>query len=282
MRFGTHRLNYFWGVARGSMLHATNALIMVCMVEPMLWLLVMFSYSRYSPQARSRPFLFYLAVQLAVSALSVPFLFVVVTSSGPRSAEMMALYTPLFWLGEILSGVFAVATLRDILKRLLSVVPALQRVALIAFQWVLVIGIFMILSRMVGESGQASLTGELATLANGLNLTQLVLLLPLLPFTLSVQRTLRSHIQDMMMGLAVLAASSSVLYVGYHANGELSSAGAVISGHIILIATLIFWCRCFVAQGRREVPVTISMDSKLVRWSEQLRTLEGKSTEHLQ
>ena len=84
------------------------------------------------------------------------------------------------------------------------------------------------------------------------------------------------------MGLAVLAASSSVLYVAYHADGELTSAAAVISGHIILIATLIFWCRCFVMQGRREIPVTISIDSKLVRWSEQLRSVEGKSTEHRQ
>ncbi len=261
------------------MLHATNALMMACMVEPMLWLLATFSYSRFSPGTRSRAFLFYLAAQLAASALAVPVLFLLVTSSGARSADMLAAYTPIFWSGAIVSGVFALATLRGMLKQLLSVVPSLQRIALIGFQWILVIAIFVIVSRMLGESEWATWTGELATLANGMNVMQLVLLLPLLPFTLAVQRTLRSHIQDVMMGLAVLAASNIVLGVAYHAHGELSSAAAVISGHIILIATLIFWCRCFVAQGRREVPITISIDSKLVRWSEQLRTLEGEPPE---
>lgn len=262
------------------MLHAVNTLIMACMVEPMLWILVIFSYSRFRPAAKSLPFLLYLVTQLLISALSIPLLFVLVTSRGARSAEMLAIYTPIFWLGGIVSGGFAIAALRDILKQLLSSLPALQRIALITFQWILVVAVFVIISRTVGEIGRASLASELATMAEGVNVTQLVLLLPLLPFTFSVQRRLRSHFQDMMMGLAVLAATDYVLYVAYHFNGELSTVGAVLSGHIILIATLIFWCRCFVTQEQREIPLTISIDSKLVRWSEQLSVLNTKSPEH--
>lgn len=263
------------------MLHSVSALMMACMVEPMLWFLALFSYARFSPWIRTRPFLFYFAAQMAAAALSLPVLFLIVTSSGARSAALLGVYTQIFWWGSIVSGLFAIATLRDILKRLLTVVPPLQRIALIAFQWIMVIAVFITLSRMLSESTGVTWTKELATLSNGINGTQLVLLLPLLPFTLSVQRTLRSHFQDVMMGLAVLAASSSVLSVVYHRNGELSAAAAVVAGHIVLIATLIFWCRCFAMQGRRDNPVTISIDSKLVRWSEQLRVLDTKPPEHL-
>lgn len=261
------------------MLHAMNTLTMACMVEPILWLLAVFSYSRFAPSSTSRAFLFYLATQTVVSALSVPVVYLLVTSTGSETARFMVIYTQIYWWGLIVSGVLAIATLREILKRLLSSLAALQRIALITFQWILVIAVFVILSRMVSEVGQVPLRGELATLAEGVNLTQLVLLLPLLPFTFSVQRTLRSHIQDIMMGLAVLAASNSVLNFTYHARGELSSAAAVVSGHIILIATLIFWSRCLVRQGRREAPLTISIDSKLVRLSEKLRALDHASAE---
>jgi hypothetical protein len=257
------------------MLHAVNVLIMVCMVEPMLWLLAIFSYSRFSPSVNTRSFLFYLATQLVLSVISLPVFFVVVNSSGPRSSALLAVYTPIFWSGTIIAGVFAIATLHDILKQLLAVVPALQRIALIGFQWMLVIAVFVILSRVLGEWGRSTLVKELATLSNGINLTQLVLLLPLLPFTMSVQRKLRSHIQDLMIGLAVLGASSSALGFAYHADGELSSAAAVVAGHFILIATLVFWCRCFVVQDRHEVPVMLSIDSKLVRLSEQLKGFDG-------
>ena len=259
------------------MLHAMNMLTMACMVEPILWLVVLFSYSRIAPSYKSRPFFFYLATQLVVSVISVPIVYLLLTSTGTGTAGIIVVYTQIYWLGLIASGVLAIATLREILGRLLSPLVSLQRIALIIFQWILVIATFVILSRMAGEVGQLPLRGELATLAEGVNLTQLVLLVPLLPFTFSVQRTLRSHIQDIMMGLAMLAASSSVLNLSYHARGELSSAAAVVSGHIILIATLIFWSRCLVVQGRREVPLTISIDSKLVRLGEKLRALDQAS-----
>jgi hypothetical protein len=261
------------------MLHAVNLLIMVCMVEPMLWILTIFSYLRFSPAVHSRSFVLYMATQLAVSAVSLPVVLMLLTSAASQRAGILAVWTPILWLGAAVSGAFSIAALRDILKRLLSSLPALQRIALITFQWILVAAVFIILSRVVGKIGRASLTGELATLAEGINLTQLVLLLPLLPFTFSVQRTLRSHIQDMMMGLAVLSASESILSLVYHVNGEISSVAAVLAGHIIVIATLAFWCRCFVAQERREVPLTISIDSKLVRLSEKLRVLDPASTD---
>jgi hypothetical protein len=255
------------------MLHAMNTLSMACMVEPILWFLALFTYSRFTPRANSVYFLLYLATQLAASALSVPVLFWLVTWDGHRSPGLVELYTQMFWWGAIFSGFFAIAALRDILKRLLTSLVGLQRVALITFQWMLVVACFVILDRMVSKSGQVGLVAELAILANGISVTQLVLLLPILPFTFIERRSLRSHFQDVMMGLGILAASSSVLGIIFHTGGRLSS-GAVVAGQIILVTTLIFWICCFANQERQEHPRMLSVDSKLVRWSEWLRMLD--------
>lgn len=259
------------------MLHAMNTLSMACMVEPILWFLALFSYSHYKLQAHIFSFRFYLATQLAVSALSVPMLFLLLGSSGTRSHVLLQAYMELYWYGSILAGVFAIAAIRSILKRLLGSLVGLQRVALIAFQWLLVAAIFVVLDRMLAHSAHTSLDQQLAIVSYGISVSELVLLLLIVPFTFILRRSVRSHFQDLMMGLAILAISKSVLGMAFHENGELWSGAAAVAGHLILVTTLVFWISCFVTQEKVEPPRVLSIDSKLVRWSERLRVLDRAS-----
>ncbi|MCL5263488.1 MAG: hypothetical protein M1568_04395 [Acidobacteria bacterium] len=259
------------------MLHAMNTLSMACMVEPILWFLALFSYSHFSSKMHFFSFRLYLAAQLAVSALSVPVLFLFLSSHGPAANRLMVLYTQIFWSGSVLAGMIALAVLRGILKRFLASLVGLQRVALVTFQWLLVVAFFVILDRMLADSGHATLENELAILSYGISLTQLVLLALLMPFTFIVRRSLRSHLQDLMMGLAMLATSNSVLGIFFHAEGALGSGAAAVTGHVVLVTTLIFWICCFVTEEKAEHPRMLPIDSKLVRWSEKLRLLDRSS-----
>lgn len=259
------------------MLHAMNTLSMACMVEPILWFLALFSYARFTSKVHITSFGFYLATQLAVSALSVPVLLLVLRSDGARSHDLLQTYMQLYWWGSIAAGVFAVAALRSILKRLLGSLVGLQRVALVTFQWLLVIAFFVILDRMLTDSVHTTLDQQLSIVAYGISIFELVLLLLLVPFTFILRRSLRSHFQDLMMGLAMLALSNSVLGIAFHANGAFASGAAAVAGHVILVTTLVFWISCFVTQQKAEPPQMISIDSELVRWSERLRVLDRAS-----
>lgn len=261
------------------MLHAMNTLSMACMVEPILWFLALFSYSRFAWRANFIWFRYYLATQLAVSALSVPLIFLMLRSGGASSHDLLVGYLQLYWGGSILSGVFAVASLRSILRRLLGSLVGIQRVALVTFQWLLVLAIFVILDRMLAHSDHTSLDEQIAIVSYGISTFELILLLLLVPFTFILRRSLRSHFQDLMMGLAILAISNNVLGMAFHAGRMLSSGVAAVAEHVILVTTLVFWISCFAAQQKAEPPQTLSIDSKLVRWSEQLRVLDRASVD---
>lgn len=261
------------------MLHAMNTLSMACIVEPILWFLVLFSYSRLPLSGHIPSFRYYLATELAVSSLSVPILFLLLRSNGSGSRDLLQFYLQLYWWGSILAGVFAIAALRSILKRLLRSLVGLQRVALIAFQWLLVIAFFVILNRMLAHSMLTSLDQQLAIVSYGISIFELVLLLLLVPFTFILRRSLRSHLQDLMMGLAILATSNSVLGVVFHANDALASGAAAVARHVILVTTLVFWISCFVKKQAEEAPRMLPINSKLVRLSERLRVLDRASAD---
>jgi len=259
------------------MLHAMNTLSMACMVEPILWFLALFSYSRFTSKTHFFSFRLYLASQLAVSALSVPVIFLLISSSGTTTGWLWVVYRQIFWWGAILAGIFAIAVLRDILQRLLTALAGLQRVSLATFQWILVVSFFVILDQVLANSAHTTLEGQLAIVSYGLSLTELVLLLLLVPFTYIVRRSLRSHFQDVMMGLTILALSNSLLGIFLWGNTELASGAAVATSHVVLVTTLIFWICCFVAEEKVDHPHMLSIDSRLVRWSEKLRVLDRRS-----
>lgn len=262
------------------MLHAMNTLSMACMVEPILWFLALFSYSRFAWRASIFWFRYYLAAQLAVSALSVPLVFLMLRSEGGGSHDLLLGYVQLYWGGSILAGVFAVASIRSILKRLLGSLVGIQRVALVTFQWLLVLAIFLVLDRMLAQSTDTSLDQQLAIVSYGISVFELVLLMLLVPFTFILRRSLRSHFQDLMIGLAILATSNTVLGMAFHGSRLLSSGGAAaVADHVILVTTLVFWISCFATQQQAEPPRMLSIDSKLVRWSERLRVLDRASAD---
>lgn len=255
-------------------MYAMSTLSMACMVEPVLWFLALYSYSRFTSKGNVFSFRLYLTVQLAISALSVPVLFMALSSDGPAGTLVLAQYTRIFWLGGILSGLLAIVVIRAILKGVLGSLVGLQRVSLVAFQWVVVLGFFVTLDRVIAGAGTLPLSSELQIVFIGICITQLVLLLLVVPFTFLVRRSLRSCYQDVMMGLAILAVSNSVLGLTLHLDAGFASGAFAVTDHIVLVTTLIFWVCCFVTEEKMERPRLLPINSKLVRWNERLRVLQ--------
>ncbi len=259
------------------MLHGLNTLSMACMVEPILWFLALYSYTRFRSRTGFLSLRIYLATQLAVSAFSVPVLFLMLFSRGGASGRFLEIYTQIFWWGAVMAGIFAIVVIRDILKQLLTSLAGLQRVALVTFQWLLVVAFFVILDRMLADMAHATVSGELAVVVHGISVAQVVLLLLLAPFTFIVGRSRRSRYQDIMMGLGILAFTEGFLGIVFHAGTAVSPGAAVVTEHIVLVTTLVFWVCCFAVQEKTELPETFRIDSRLVRWSEKLRILERPS-----
>lgn len=257
-------------------MHVMNTLSMAHLLEPILWVLVLLGYLRIPSQSHFLSFRLYLVAQVVASGLSIPTLFLLESLGGSAKGWPFDLCTQVFWWGAILAGGFAIATLRGILKRLLAAVPGLQRVFLIVFQWILVAAALVILEHMISEARYATYTSELATLADGMVVMQLLLLLPLLPFTFMVRRSLRSHYQDLMMGLGVLAISNTVLAMAFHTSSELGGGIVAISYQVILMATQIFWIYSFATQQKQAEIPPIAIDARLLSsWEKEPKALDG-------
>jgi hypothetical protein len=245
-----------------------NTLSMAHLLEPMLWLLLAMSYARFQPKDNCLYFRLYLVVCTLTSALSLPMFFLLESSGiAAKLSWPFVVCTQIYWWGAILAAGFAIATLRSILKRLLISVPWVQRVFLLVFQWLLVASCFVILERMVSAARYATFSGELERLADGLSMMQLFLLLPLLPVTFMVRRSLRSHFQDVMVGLGVLATLHVVLATASHSSAAFSSGLAGVSAQIIILATQVFWICAFAIPQRQGDTHPPAMDALLRKWS---------------
>jgi hypothetical protein len=258
------------------MLENTNLLNMVYTLEPILWFVVFYGYTRSTVESRSRSFRIYLAVQMASAALLAPIALLMIGASGPAAFWLEMLHTQIFWWGSIAASLSAIGALRDMLAKILLPLVGLQRLALLSLQWLLAVAFLVILNRILANWGIVPYSGQLAVLAYGLTLAQMVVLLFVIPCTFLVRRSSRSRFQDVALGLAVLATSHVILDWGSWKSKPLSTA-EIITQSLVVLTTLIFWILCFAGEEEVPEPRLLSLNSRLVRWSEKFRVLRRES-----
>jgi hypothetical protein len=258
------------------MLENPNLLNMVYTLQPILWFVTFYSYIRSTVDSRSRSFRAYLAVQMASAAVLAPIALLMLGANGQGAVWLDLLHAQIFWWASIIASVFAIGTLRDILAQILTTLVGLQRLALLSLQWLLVVAFLVILNRVLANWGSVPYSGQLAVVAYGLYLTQIVVLLFVIPFTFFVRRSSRSRFQDVALGLAVLAVSHVLLDWGSWKPRPLSTL-EVITQCLVVLTTLIFWICCFSGEEEAPEPRLLPLDSRLVRWSEKFRVLKRDS-----
>lgn len=258
------------------MLENPNLLNMVCTLEPILWFVVFYSYIRSTIDSRSRSFRIYLAIQMASAAFLAPLALLMLGADGREAMWLDVLHSQIVWWGSIAASLFALGTLRDMLARILATLVGLQRLALLSLQWMLVVAFLVILNRILANWGSVPYSGQLAVVAYGLNVTQMVVLLFVVPFTFLVRRSSRSRFQDVALGLAVLASSHAILDWGCWKPKPLSTA-EIVAQCLVVLTTLVFWTFCFAGEEEAPEPRLLPLNSRLVRWSEKFRVLKRGS-----
>lgn len=258
------------------MLESPNLLNMVCTIEPLLWFVALYSYTRSTVDSRSRSFRIYLAIQMASAALLAPVALLMLGADGQAATRLDIVHAQIFWWSAIASSLFAIGTLRDILSQILSTLVGLQRLALLSLQWLLVVAFVVILNRVLVGWGSVPYTGQLAVIAYGLCLTQILVLLFVVPFTFLVRRSARSRYQDVALGLSVLAFSHAILDWGSWTLKPVSSL-VVMTQCLVVLTTLVFWICCFAGEEQTVAPRLLPLNSRLVRWSEKFRVLKRES-----
>src|ERR1700744_1422913 len=98
------------------------------MVEPALWFLALYAYSRTAVETRLLSFRVYIGVQLACSVTLAAVGLLLVGSDPGSSAPLVEIYSRLFWAGMLAVGVVAIWTLRNLFTRMLVPLVGLQRV----------------------------------------------------------------------------------------------------------------------------------------------------------
>ena len=255
------------------MLENPNILNMVCTVEPLLWFMVLYSYSRSTVESRSRCFRLYLALQMAIASVLAPLVLLMLGTDGTTAMRLSQIHSQIYWWGSILSGILVIGTIRDVLSQILSSLVGLQRLALLSLQWLLIVISFILINCVLRGLGRVSFSTQLARISYGLTIAQILLLLLVVPFTFVVRRSMRSRYQDVMLGLAVLAMSNAILNWGSWSSRPMPSL-VLMTQVLVVLTTLVFWTCCFIGEERISPPRMLPANSRLVRWSEKFRVLK--------
>lgn len=258
------------------MLENPNLLNMVCTVEPLLWFMVLYGYSRSTVEAYSRNFRLYLAVQMTVSVALAPMALLMLNANGTAAMRLNFIHQQIFWWGTVAAAVLVLATVREILAQIFSSLVGLQRIALLSLQWLFIVAFVVIAAHVLIDWGIVTFVGQLARVSYGLTIAELVVLMLMLPLTFLVRRSARSRFQEILLGLFVLSASNAILRWGSWSPKPMSAA-VLLTQILVILTTLVFWFCCFLGAEEVSQPRMLPANSALVRWSEKFRILKRES-----
>jgi hypothetical protein len=236
-------------------------------VEPTLWFLALYAYSRTAVATRLLSFRLYLVAQLACSVMLAAVGLLIYSNPG-SSAQLVEMYSRLFWTGMLAAGMVAIWTLRSLFSRVLVPLVGLQRAGLAVYNWILMVVSFLTLTLVLHSWKQMALSQQLARVSYAVVVTEILLLLLVFPFTFAVRRSERSRYHEVMLGIGVMSISCALLCFGRTAE-SISPGSMVTTLHLVAITTLLFWIGSFVAEAKKPSEV-----QPLGRWREQLRVLD--------
>lgn len=203
------------------------------------------------------------------------------TSISVRTQTLAYIYG--YWAAYIAGAIAIFFVVQEIFNQLMSPVPGLRRLGLIAFRWVSVTSIVISIGAVIlpsHERGEVfpSIAAQIMRCASIMELC----LLAFLALTVhSLGRSFRSPLFGIGLGFGLEAGAAlitSALLVQHHA---LYSAGNLIL-QIFTTVTFLTWVAYFLLPEptAEHSAVTLPVSSPLIRWNEIAKAL-GHSTPHV-
>jgi hypothetical protein len=251
------------------------------LVEPFLNLLALVAAVRAGMGKRFPAITFYLGLRFFSGVALLTILNAHHFSSIGVTAQTWA-YIYVYWIAYIAGAVAIFFAVQEIFNELMSPVPGLQRLGILAFRWVGVVSVVISVgSAMPIRSGSELLTSISTQLMKCTSIIELCMLAFLALTVHSLGRSFRSVMFGIGLGFGMEAASqliASALLVRHHA---LYSMGNLILESVTIITFMTWSAYFFLPEPSAERnAATLPVSSPLIRWNEIAKAL-GHSAPHV-
>jgi hypothetical protein len=251
------------------------------LVEPWLNLLALLAALKAGIGRRFPALTFYLGLRAFSGAVLLTILNAHHFSPISESAQTLA-YIYVYWIAYIAGAVAIFFAIQEIFYELMSPVPGLQRLGIIAFRWVSIASVLISIGAALPLRENSDLFSLIGTqLMKCTSIMELCLLAFLALAIHSLGRSYRSVIFGIGLGFGLEASSQLIASALLVRHPGLYSIGNVVL-EIVTVTTFMIWSAYFFipepAAERSAVPLPVS--SPLVRWNEIARAL-GHSTPHV-
>jgi hypothetical protein len=251
------------------------------LVEPLLNLLALVAAVRAGMAKRFPAITFYLSLRFFSGVLLLGILNAHHFTSIGVTAQTWA-YIYVYWIAYIAGAAAIFFAVQEIFNELMSPVPGLQRLGILAFRWVGVVSVVISIgSAMPIHNSSEMLTTISTQLMKCTSIIELCMLAFLALTVHSLGRSFRSVMFGIGLGFGMEAASqliASALLVRHHA---LYSMGNLILESVTIITFMTWSAYFFLPEPAAERnAATLPVSSPLIRWNEIAKAL-GHSAPHV-
>jgi hypothetical protein len=259
----------------------TSLLHGLTLVEPWLNLLAFLAALKAGVGKRFPAVTFYLGLRLASGIVLAGILNAHHFSSISESAQTWA-YVYTFWPTFVGGAVAIVLAVQEIFKELMSPLPGLQRLGIIAFRWVSAAAVVISIGAAFPLRDNADMVTAIGTqIMKCTSILEICLLAFLALAVHSLGRSYRSVIFGIGLGFGLEASTQLIASAMLARNPAMYSMGNLLLEVVTLGSFAIWTCYFLIpepALERSAAPLPVS--SPLVRWNEIAKAL-GHSAPHV-
>ncbi|MBB6147389.1 hypothetical protein HNQ77_005385 [Silvibacterium bohemicum] len=251
------------------------------LAEPWLNLLALLAALKAGMKKRFPAITFYLALRFFSGVALLGILNAHHFSSIGERAQTLA-YIYGYWLSYIVGAVAIFFAVQEIFKELMTPVPGLQRLGIIAFRWVSVVSVLISIGAALSIREDGDVFATIGTqMMKCVSIMELCLLAFLALTVHSLGRSFRSVTFGLGLGFGLEAASQLVASALIARHAGLYSVGNLILEAITLSAFMT-WTAYFFLPEESTVrsAATLPVSSPLIRWNEIAKAL-GHSAPHV-
>jgi hypothetical protein len=251
------------------------------LVEPWLNLIALLAALKAGMAKRFPAITFYLALRFFSGvALATILNLHHFTAIGERAQTLAYIYT--YWAAYIAGAVAIFLAVQEIFNELMSPVPGLQRLGIIAFRWVSIASVVISIGAALPVREGSDLFSLVGTQMMKCTSIMELCLLAFLALTIhSLGRSFGSVMFGIGLGFGLEAASQLIASALLARHPGLYSMGNLIL-EVVTIATFTIWTAYFFAPepAAERNAATLPVSSPLIRWNEIARAL-GHSAPHV-
>lgn len=250
------------------MVHAQGILVQL---EPLLVLLAAVAFFKSGSAKRFPAMALYLAIRGGSTLLLEALLWNLVPSVSPNVHYTLYFYT--YWITYIACAVTIFFVIQEVFKHVMEPVPGLRRLGLLAFQWVSIVSVVVVIGVVALPISIAQTHGNCISpiaveLVRCVSVMEICLLAFLALSTHALGRTFRNRFFGIALGFGIEAAAD-LIAAGLVARYPDFTSSANVFTQCATLLTLMTWAAYFVIPEPKvdRERVVLAPTSTMARWN---------------